>query len=75
MALNHNSEADSTPNCGGSQACRHAPSFSDIPYVSLAGSVQEVAQLQLQLQQAQKAHVLSESMNKALQVSTVSGET
>lgn len=32
-----------------------------------SGSVQEVAQLQLQLQQAQKAHVLSESMNKALQ--------
>ncbi|XP_052039433.1 centrosomal protein of 152 kDa isoform X4 [Apodemus sylvaticus] len=32
-----------------------------------SGSVQEVAQLQLQLQQAQKAHILSESMNKALQ--------
>ncbi|XP_051000494.1 centrosomal protein of 152 kDa [Acomys russatus] len=32
-----------------------------------SGSMQEVAQLQLQLQQAQKAHVLSESMNKALQ--------
>ncbi|XP_029330357.1 centrosomal protein of 152 kDa isoform X2 [Mus caroli] len=32
-----------------------------------SGSVQEVAQLQLQLQQAQKAHVLSEGMNKALQ--------
>ncbi|XP_031227608.1 centrosomal protein of 152 kDa isoform X2 [Mastomys coucha] len=32
-----------------------------------SGSVQEVAQLQLQLQQAQKAHVLSESMNQALQ--------
>ncbi|KAL6058213.1 hypothetical protein STEG23_016284, partial [Scotinomys teguina] len=30
-------------------------------------SMQEVAQLQLQLQQAQKAHILSESMNKALQ--------
>lgn len=32
-----------------------------------SGSVQEVTQLQLQLQQAQKAHILSESMNKALQ--------
>ncbi|KAM5235531.1 centrosomal protein of 152 kDa-like [Ctenodactylus gundi] len=32
-----------------------------------SGSIQEVAQLQLQLQQAQKAHALSESMNKALQ--------
>ncbi|XP_028640833.1 centrosomal protein of 152 kDa isoform X3 [Grammomys surdaster] len=32
-----------------------------------SGSVQEVAQLQLQLQQAQKAHILSESMSKALQ--------
>ncbi|XP_041534865.1 centrosomal protein of 152 kDa isoform X2 [Microtus oregoni] len=32
-----------------------------------SGSMQEVVQLQLQLQQAQKAHVLSESMNKALQ--------
>ncbi|XP_037061086.1 centrosomal protein of 152 kDa isoform X3 [Peromyscus leucopus] len=32
-----------------------------------SGSMQEVAQLQLQLQQAQKAHILSESMNKALQ--------
>ncbi|XP_012583987.1 PREDICTED: centrosomal protein of 152 kDa [Condylura cristata] len=30
-------------------------------------SVQEVAQLRLQLQQAQKAHAMSESMNKALQ--------
>lgn len=33
------------------------------------GSAQEVVQLQLQLQQAQKAHAMSESMNKALQVS------
>lgn len=33
------------------------------------GSVQEVAQLRLQLQQAQKAHDMSENMNKALQVS------
>ncbi|XP_036129842.1 centrosomal protein of 152 kDa isoform X5 [Molossus molossus] len=32
-----------------------------------SGSVQEVVQLQLQLQQAQKAHAMSESMNKALQ--------
>lgn len=32
-----------------------------------SGSVHEVTQLQLQLQQAQKAHILSESMNKALQ--------
>ncbi|XP_021117058.1 centrosomal protein of 152 kDa isoform X3 [Heterocephalus glaber] len=32
-----------------------------------SGSIQEVAQLRLQLQQAQKAHVLSENMNKALQ--------
>ncbi|XP_054421431.1 centrosomal protein of 152 kDa [Pteronotus mesoamericanus] len=32
-----------------------------------SGSVQEVAQLRLQLQQAQKAHALSENMNKALQ--------
>ncbi|XP_037358328.1 centrosomal protein of 152 kDa isoform X2 [Talpa occidentalis] len=32
-----------------------------------SGSVQEVAQLRLQLQQAQKAHAMSESMNKALQ--------
>nr|XP_048315517.1 centrosomal protein of 152 kDa isoform X6 [Myodes glareolus] len=32
-----------------------------------SGSMQEVTQLQLQLQQAQKAHILSESMNKALQ--------
>ncbi|XP_063104446.1 centrosomal protein of 152 kDa isoform X3 [Cavia porcellus] len=32
-----------------------------------SGSVQEAAQLQLQLQQAQKAHALSESMNRALQ--------
>lgn len=32
-----------------------------------SGSIQEVAQLRLQLQQAQKAHALSESMNKALQ--------
>ncbi|XP_073922006.1 centrosomal protein of 152 kDa isoform X12 [Castor canadensis] len=32
-----------------------------------SGSIQEVVQLQLQLQQAQKAHALSESMNKALQ--------
>lgn len=41
-------------------------------YDCLAGSVHEVTQLQFQLQQAQKAHILSESMNKALQVSTVS---
>ncbi|KAB0374706.1 hypothetical protein FD755_013198 [Muntiacus reevesi] len=34
-----------------------------------SGSVQEVAQLQLQLQQAQKAHAMSENMSKALQVS------
>lgn len=33
------------------------------------GSVQEVAQLQLQLQQAQKARAMSENMNKTLQVS------
>ncbi|KAM5245151.1 centrosomal protein of 152 kDa isoform 1-T2 [Hipposideros larvatus] len=32
-----------------------------------SGSVQEVAQLRLQLQQAQKAHAMSENMNKALQ--------
>ncbi|XP_013365757.1 PREDICTED: centrosomal protein of 152 kDa isoform X2 [Chinchilla lanigera] len=32
-----------------------------------SGSIQEVAQLRLQLQQAQKAHALSENMNKALQ--------
>ncbi|XP_061013078.1 centrosomal protein of 152 kDa isoform X6 [Dama dama] len=32
-----------------------------------SGSVQEVAQLQLQLQQAQKAHAMSENMSKALQ--------
>uniref|UniRef100_A0A8C9MC18 Centrosomal protein 152 n=1 Tax=Panthera tigris altaica TaxID=74533 RepID=A0A8C9MC18_PANTA len=32
-----------------------------------SGSVQEVAQLRFQLQQAQKAHVMSENMNKALQ--------
>ncbi|XP_019064286.1 centrosomal protein of 152 kDa isoform X3 [Fukomys damarensis] len=32
-----------------------------------SGSIQEVAQLRLQLQQAQKAHSLSENMNKALQ--------
>ncbi|XP_057400584.1 centrosomal protein of 152 kDa isoform X7 [Balaenoptera acutorostrata] len=32
-----------------------------------SGSVQEVAQLQLQMQQAQKAHAMSENMNKALQ--------
>ncbi|KAG8505296.1 Centrosomal protein of 152 kDa [Galemys pyrenaicus] len=32
-----------------------------------SGSVQEVAQLRFQLQQAQKAHAMSESMNKALQ--------
>nr|XP_045013317.1 centrosomal protein of 152 kDa isoform X2 [Jaculus jaculus] len=32
-----------------------------------SGSIQEVAQLRLQLQQAIKAHVLSENMNKALQ--------
>ncbi|XP_015451562.1 centrosomal protein of 152 kDa isoform X2 [Pteropus alecto] len=32
-----------------------------------SGSVQEVAQLRLQLQQAQKAHDMSENMNKALQ--------
>ncbi|XP_076983924.1 centrosomal protein of 152 kDa isoform X3 [Tamandua tetradactyla] len=32
-----------------------------------SGSVQEVAQLRHQLQQAQKAHTLSENMNKALQ--------
>uniref|UniRef100_A0A2K5JSL9 CEP152 CEP63 binding coiled coil domain-containing protein n=1 Tax=Colobus angolensis palliatus TaxID=336983 RepID=A0A2K5JSL9_COLAP len=32
-----------------------------------SGSVQEVAQLQFQLQQAQKAHTMSENMNKALQ--------
>ncbi|XP_008830003.1 centrosomal protein of 152 kDa isoform X3 [Nannospalax galili] len=32
-----------------------------------SGSIQEVAQLQLELQQAQKAHALSENMNKALQ--------
>ncbi|XP_040602141.1 centrosomal protein of 152 kDa isoform X3 [Mesocricetus auratus] len=32
-----------------------------------SGSMQEVTQLQLQLQQAQRAHILSESMNKALQ--------
>uniref|UniRef100_A0A8C9ABT0 Centrosomal protein 152 n=1 Tax=Prolemur simus TaxID=1328070 RepID=A0A8C9ABT0_PROSS len=31
-----------------------------------SGSVQEVAQLRLQLQQAQKAHAMSENMNKAL---------
>uniref|UniRef100_H0X8Q6 Centrosomal protein 152 n=1 Tax=Otolemur garnettii TaxID=30611 RepID=H0X8Q6_OTOGA len=31
-----------------------------------SGSVQEVAQLQLQLQQAQKAHAMSENMNQAL---------
>ncbi|XP_015308290.3 centrosomal protein of 152 kDa isoform X7 [Macaca fascicularis] len=32
-----------------------------------SGSVQEMAQLQFQLQQAQKAHTMSENMNKALQ--------
>ncbi|KAM4829638.1 centrosomal protein of 152 kDa isoform 3-T4 [Thomomys bottae] len=32
-----------------------------------SGSIQEVAQLQFQLQQALKAHALSENMNKALQ--------
>nr|XP_058150144.1 centrosomal protein of 152 kDa isoform X5 [Dasypus novemcinctus] len=32
-----------------------------------SGSVQEVAQLRFHLQQAQKAHALSENMNKALQ--------
>ncbi|XP_060030603.1 centrosomal protein of 152 kDa isoform X3 [Erinaceus europaeus] len=32
-----------------------------------SGSVQEVAQLRLQLQQAQKAHAMSEDMNKTLQ--------
>ncbi|XP_058440767.1 centrosomal protein of 152 kDa isoform X3 [Marmota monax] len=32
-----------------------------------SGSIQEVAQLRLQLQQAQKAHTISENMNKALQ--------
>uniref|UniRef100_A0A8C9B563 Centrosomal protein 152 n=1 Tax=Phocoena sinus TaxID=42100 RepID=A0A8C9B563_PHOSS len=32
-----------------------------------SGSVQEVAQLQVQMQQAQKAHAMSENMNKALQ--------
>nr|XP_036878068.1 centrosomal protein of 152 kDa [Manis javanica] len=32
-----------------------------------SGSVQEVAQLRLQLQQAQKAHAMSESMKQALQ--------
>uniref|UniRef100_A0A2K5DEG8 Centrosomal protein 152 n=1 Tax=Aotus nancymaae TaxID=37293 RepID=A0A2K5DEG8_AOTNA len=32
-----------------------------------SGSVQEAAQLQFQLQQAQKAHAMSENMNKALQ--------
>ncbi|XP_058914571.1 centrosomal protein of 152 kDa isoform X2 [Kogia breviceps] len=32
-----------------------------------SGSVQEVAQLRLQMQQAQKAHAMSENMNKALQ--------
>ncbi|XP_012865419.1 PREDICTED: centrosomal protein of 152 kDa [Dipodomys ordii] len=32
-----------------------------------SGSVQEVAQLQFQLQQALKAHTMSENMNKALQ--------
>ncbi|XP_033707540.1 centrosomal protein of 152 kDa isoform X1 [Tursiops truncatus] len=32
-----------------------------------SGSVQEVAQLQLQMQQAQKAHAMSENMNKTLQ--------
>ncbi|KAF3830507.1 hypothetical protein GH733_004326 [Mirounga leonina] len=32
-----------------------------------SGSVQEVAQLRFQLQQAQKAHAMSENMNKALQ--------
>uniref|UniRef100_A0A2K6GUX0 Centrosomal protein 152 n=1 Tax=Propithecus coquereli TaxID=379532 RepID=A0A2K6GUX0_PROCO len=34
--------------------------------LSPTGSVQEVAQLRLQLQQAQKAHAMSENMNKAL---------
>jgi hypothetical protein len=42
--------------------------------LSSAGSIQEVVQLQLQLQQAQKAHALSESMNKALQVSVAPGQ-
>lgn len=37
--------------------------------LSPTGSVQEVAQLQLQLQQAQKALAMSENMSKALQVS------
>ncbi|XP_059859568.1 centrosomal protein of 152 kDa isoform X3 [Delphinus delphis] len=32
-----------------------------------SGSVQEVAQLQLQMQQAQKAHAMSENINKTLQ--------
>ncbi|XP_032153401.1 centrosomal protein of 152 kDa isoform X2 [Sapajus apella] len=32
-----------------------------------SGSVQEAAQLQFQLQQAQKAHAMTENMNKALQ--------
>lgn len=39
------------------------------------GSVQEVAQLQIQLQQAQKAYAMSESMNKALQVSIAAGKS
>ncbi|KAL0601044.1 Centrosomal protein of 152 kDa [Plecturocebus cupreus] len=36
-----------------------------------SGSVQEAAQLQFQLQQAQKAHAMSENMNKALQSLTL----
>ncbi|ELV10637.1 Centrosomal protein of 152 kDa [Tupaia chinensis] len=39
-----------------------------------SGTVQEVAQLRLQLQQAQKAHALSESMNKALQTKADASE-
>lgn len=42
--------------------------------LSPTGSVQEVAQLQLQMQQAQKAHAMSENMNKALQVSVATGK-
>lgn len=40
-----------------------------ILWLSPIGSVQEVAQLRLQLQQAQKALAMSENMNKTLQVS------
>lgn len=44
--------------------------FSSVAVLLSSGSVQEMTQIQIKLQQAQSAKALSENMNKVLQVSS-----